>query len=384
MRNLDQLRRKYRLLRPVLNERLRRLWAGTEALALGRGGIAEVARATGLARTTVREGAREVQALGRASGEPPGTGRVRGPGAGRPALTRLDPTLLRDLEALLVPPVGWDRLAPLWWTCKSTAQLAAELQARGHRISRRKVAQLLHDLGYRWRATRGGWPAGDSAEPAEQFAYINAQARAFLERDQPVLSVEIRRARRGRPGPPEELEERPADPEPEAAVNGAGVWMGIEPLTAGLVGELIRQWWQQLGQYLYPGAAELLILADVGGGHGQRAWQAVLQRLADEWHGPITTCRLPPCACKWDKIRQRLSCQVQATPPGECQVSYQVLIEVIGARAFGRRGAADPALSAAHSHGCPPAGAGESGQGSVQSAAFHGDWNYTIVPGSEM
>jgi hypothetical protein len=38
-----QLKAKYERLQPLLNERQRRAWAATEALALGRGGITWVA-----------------------------------------------------------------------------------------------------------------------------------------------------------------------------------------------------------------------------------------------------------------------------------------------------------------------------------------------------
>lgn len=42
---LTALRRKFKRLRPVLTERSRRVWAATEALALGHGGIGLVEKA---------------------------------------------------------------------------------------------------------------------------------------------------------------------------------------------------------------------------------------------------------------------------------------------------------------------------------------------------
>jgi hypothetical protein len=148
-----QWREKYERLGPLVNERQRRLWAATEALALGRGGITWVAQATGLSRMTVRAGVREVRAQrpGEPALEPE---RVRRPGGGRRPLTTTDPTLLRDLEQLVDPVTRGDPGAPLRWTCKSTAQLAAALQAQGHTVSARKVAQLLHALDYRLLAPR--------------------------------------------------------------------------------------------------------------------------------------------------------------------------------------------------------------------------------------
>ena len=74
---------RYVKIRPYLDERQRRLWLGVEAQALGSGGVAVIARATGADVKTVRRGTAEIE-----SGAEPG-GRVRGPGGGRPGLTLL-------------------------------------------------------------------------------------------------------------------------------------------------------------------------------------------------------------------------------------------------------------------------------------------------------
>ena len=57
----ETLRAKYEALAPVLNERTRRLWAAAEAKALGHGGIAKVARATGMSRTRIARGLQELR-----------------------------------------------------------------------------------------------------------------------------------------------------------------------------------------------------------------------------------------------------------------------------------------------------------------------------------
>ena len=98
---IAQLKAKYEPLQPLLNERQRRIWAATEALALGRGGITWVAQATGLSRMAVRAGVRELR---RQQGHPEealAPDRVRRVGGGRRPLTETDPTLLRDLECRL-------------------------------------------------------------------------------------------------------------------------------------------------------------------------------------------------------------------------------------------------------------------------------------------
>ena len=134
---------RFRLLAGELDERSLRLWAAAEAVALGRGGTAAVARATGIAHSTIRRGLVEL-----ASGASPGPGRVRRAGAGRKRLTERDPELLADLERLVEGESRGDPEQPLRWTAKSLRTLAAELCAQGHQISARSVAPLLRQLGY--------------------------------------------------------------------------------------------------------------------------------------------------------------------------------------------------------------------------------------------
>src|ERR1051326_3450321 len=151
--HLATLERKYRALRPVLNERTRRLWAATEARALGRGGISLVHRATGIGERAIRNGVKELQsvtadnetdiptpvapvegAIGAHEGCSLPPERIRRPGAGRKSLLSRDPTLLADLEALLDPVTRGDPQSPLRWCCKSLYQIKAALQDRGHSI----------------------------------------------------------------------------------------------------------------------------------------------------------------------------------------------------------------------------------------------------------
>src|SRR5215510_3101748 len=152
MTDVGTIRAKFEALRPYLDERRRRLWAAAEARALGRGGVALVVAATGLRRNTIRAGLRELEAPGVVPAV--SDQRVRAPGGGRKPVTTRDPTLLRDLEALVDPVTRGDPMSPLRWTCKSTRNLAAALTARGHKVGDRTIARLLGDLGYGLQANR--------------------------------------------------------------------------------------------------------------------------------------------------------------------------------------------------------------------------------------
>ena len=114
---LATIQQKFNALAPIMDERVRRRWAACEANSLGRGGLAVVARATGLSRTTIQAGLAELR-------DPTGgavTPRLRHTGAGRPRQSQQDAHLLRDLKALLEPVTRGDPQSPLLWTCITPA-----------------------------------------------------------------------------------------------------------------------------------------------------------------------------------------------------------------------------------------------------------------------
>jgi transposase len=185
------LRKKYAALAPLLDERRRRLWAAAEAQAFGRGGQTLVAKVTGLSRSTLYQGQRELAQ--RSDQAVPGAARVRRPGGGRKPLTEHQPLLPQALEALVEPTSRGDPQSPLRWTCKSVRRLATELTEQGYRIGRQKVVELLHDLGYSLQANRKTKEGAAHPDRNAQFEYLNAQVQAFQERGQPVVSVDTKK-----------------------------------------------------------------------------------------------------------------------------------------------------------------------------------------------
>src|SRR6266511_2875223 len=140
---------RFQLLSPFLNERTRRLAAAAEAAAIGRGGISKVSRATGVSRRAIRSGLARLRAPVTSDGD-----RSRRIGGGRRKAVASDTTLKSDLERLIDPVTRGDPESPLRWTCKSVRKLAEELRGMGHATSRRRVAELLHELGYSLQANR--------------------------------------------------------------------------------------------------------------------------------------------------------------------------------------------------------------------------------------
>src|SRR3954465_12838069 len=114
---ITTVRQKYQALAQIMDERMRRRWAASEALALGWGGITAVAEATGLSQTTIRMGIAEHRTSEADPNDQPHGPHLRHPGGGRKRLSQADRTLLEDLEALVDPATRGDPQSPLRWTC---------------------------------------------------------------------------------------------------------------------------------------------------------------------------------------------------------------------------------------------------------------------------
>ena len=394
----ETLRTKYTALAPVLTERSRRLWAATEARALGRGGIERVKQATGLARSTIERG---IQELG--SGETLSPERTRRPGGGRKRATDKDVTLAADLDALVEPTASGDPDSPLRWTSKSVRRLAKELRAQGHEVSHTLVAELLQASGYSLQGNRKTREGPQHPDRDAQFRYIFDQVRRFQKRKQPAISVDTKKkelvgdfknaGREWRPkGTPEPV--RVHDfliPEQGKAIpygvydlhrNEGWVSVGIDHDTASLAVNAIRSWWKRMGRPAYAGATSLLITADAGGSNGPRLrlWKWELQQFANRTGLPITVCHFPPGTSKWNKIEHRLFSHIATNWRGKPLVSLAVIVSLIGSTTT----AAGLRVSSEIDHGSYPQGTvvtdEQMAQVNLKPHGFHGDWNYTIRP----
>src|SRR5260370_6749509 len=156
-------------------------------MELGWGGISQVAYATGMSRTTILTGVRELKAQ-QATQEPPSP-RIRRPGGGRKLLAETDPGLWDALDALVDPMTRGHPETPLRWTCKSTRQLAAELTRQNHTVSDRTVASLLCAAGYSVQANRKTCEGKKEPDHKAQLEYIRQQVEPLQEGSQTVVQV---------------------------------------------------------------------------------------------------------------------------------------------------------------------------------------------------
>jgi hypothetical protein len=395
------LRKKFDLLEPIFDEHTRRLWAATEAQVHGYRGVSIVARATGLSRTTIHQGIKDIETLREQKDLEKGK-RIRASGGGRKSISDHDPTLRQDIEMLVEPTTRGDPESPLRWTCKSTRQLAATLQAQGHTVGRQKVADLLADLGYSLQANRKTKEGVDNPDRDAQFNYINKQVTAFLLDNQPVISVDTKKkelvgdfknaGQEWQPqGQPEQVKGHDF-PDPKLGkANPYGVYdqganvgwvsVGTDHDTAEFAVESIRRWWNKMGHSRYPDATKLLITADCGGSNGYRVrlWKVALQKFSNETGLCISVCHFPPGTSKWNKIEHRMFSYISMNWRGRPLVSHETIVNLISGTTTRTGLTINAELDANIYEKGIHVSDEEMGLVNLIKDIFHGEWNYSIA-----
>jgi Rhodopirellula transposase DDE domain len=401
---VDEVRIRYRLLKPAMTERMERLWAAAEAKSLGFGGGAIVTAATGIRSKRLWLGKRELEEMAATPpAEPPREQRIRRSGGGRKRLTEIDPTLQSDLDALVEPTTRGDPECALRWTTKSKEKLAAELRARGHQVSPTTVGVLLRDADYSLQAVQKEKEGSQHPDRNAQFEHIHEQVKAFQAAGQPVVSVDAKKkelvgdfknaGKEWQPKGQPELVRTHDFPDPrlgkvapygvyDPTRNEAWVSVGIDHDTAEFAVNSLLAWWRSMGKRSYGNATELLVTADGGGSNASRShlWKAEVQRFADTTGLAVTVSHFPPGTSKWNKIEHRLFSQITQNWRGRPLVSHDTVVNLI-ANTRTETGLRVRAKLDTRAYETGKKVAKETMRAlAIERAAFHGEWNYTILP----
>ena len=396
------IRARYDLMAPHLEERGLRLFAASDALGSGRGGITAVSAVTGVARSTIGRGVKELAAHGTA----PAHKRVRRTGGGRKAAVVKQSGLAEALTELIQSALRGDPEAALLWVSKSQDHLAKALAEKGYSVSRKVVGRLLRDMGFIPQGNAKTREGGKHPDRNAQFEHINALVKKFQAEGQPAISVDTKKKElvgdfknNGRTLRPK------GDPEPvrvhdfiikekgkgkvapygvyDIAANEGWVSVGVDHDTAAFAVESIRRWWDRLGKKRYADKAKrLLITADCGGSNGAlvRWWKVELQKLANETGLAITVAHHPPGTSKWNRIKHRMFSFISINWRGRPLVSHQVIVKLIASTKT------ETGLNIACDidGGTYPKGIKIPKSAlrnlNIRYDDFHGDWNYTIAP----
>jgi hypothetical protein len=397
VKELRALREKVAQLWPHLDERARRLFAASEARALGHGGVSLVSRACGLSRVTITKGLRELDEA------PLPAGRVRRAGAGRLPIEVSDPDLPDRLDALVEPLSRGDPQSPLRWTSKGTRILAAELTADGHPISHQTVAQLLRHLNYSLQGTRKTEEGEQHPDRDDQFGFINEEVRKALAARRPVISVDTKKKelvgnyenagrqwRRAKTPPRVKVHDFPTPDVPRAfpygiydlGRNSGFVNIGTDHDTGEFAVASIRGWWRAEGRYLYPRARSLLITADSGGSNGYRLrlWKLKLQEFTDEARITVHVRHFPPGTSKWNKVEHRLFSFISTNWRGEPLRDYETIVQLIAKTTTAKGLNVTCRLDRRRYPVGRKVSDAEFASVRLYPHSFHGEWNYAIRP----
>ncbi|MFH0903073.1 MAG: ISAzo13 family transposase [Pseudomonadota bacterium] len=382
-----------------LSESQKRWYAGQKALELGRGGVARVHRATGLSRTTIREGVRELKSRRKL----PAWGRVRKEGGGRKSVESQDPALLAALERLLSDSTAGDNMASLRWTLKSTRTLATELKQQGHSAAAATVCRLLRDLDYSLQLNQKSIAGSDHPDRDAQFRYINQVVADHRASGDPVLSVDTKKKelignfknaggeyrKKGDPRPTKDHDFRSEDTDRAVPYglyderrNHGLVNVGLSHDTAEFATESIRQWWRLVGRENYPKARRLLICADSGGSNASRSrvLKVEIQKVADATGLDITFCHYPPGTSKWNKIEHRMFSFISLNWKGKPLETVETVLNLIAGTRTKTGLTIEARLDAGEYKKGVEVTDAMLGEVNLHRHSLHPQWNYTISP----
>lgn len=237
------------------------------------------------------------------------------------------------------------------WQRSSLRQVETQLSNLGHSTSHSTIGRLLRVMNYSLKANVKRLAGSTHPDRNQQFEYIASQKRIFAAAGLPIISIDAKK---------KELIGNFKNPgqiwcQAPLAVNdhdfvhaalGKAVPYGIYDLkhnrgyiyvgnstdTAQFAVDSLVDWWRSDGQFLYPDAHKLLILADAGGSNGcrLRLWKLQLQtQLADHLGLEVTVCHYPTGTSKWNPIEHRLFGPITTNWAGKPLHSFAFLLAAI-------------------------------------------------------
>jgi hypothetical protein len=385
----------------ALNERSRRLWAATEANALGYGGVSLVVEATGITAVTIRAGQAEL-ADPDSSASP---GAIRRPGGGRKKVVDLHPEIKSEVDKIIKK--SGNPMKHITWTHLSIDKITAELRRRGYAITKTPVNRLLRQEKFSLRKNQKELHKKSHPDRDAQFRYIDELADNYLKLGDMVTSIDAKKTEKignfkndgttySKPGEATLVEDHDfGNKDDNGSIIKAipfGVYdikldkgyinVGTDHNTSELAAESIRRWYNKEGRITYPKAKNLMITADSGGANGNRVkqWKWELQLLANETGLNIHVCHYPSGTSKWNKIEHKMFSYISQNWQGEPLRSYEIVIGFIeGTRTktgLSVTAELDTGTYALHKRPTDE----QMASINLHPHEFHPEWNYSIHP----
>ena len=333
---------------PILNEKQTRIYLASESESLGRGGKSKISKLSGVSRSSISRGEKEIKK----SDIQAGKGNIRKAGGGRKKEISKNLGLVDAIKQIVEPYTVGDPESLLIWTSKSVRKIKELLEQQGYKISHELIRQILQELGYSLQTNRKTKEGGTHPDRDAQFEFINKQSKEFISDNQPVISVDCKKkelignykngGKEWRPvkNPVEVnvydfVDKTNGKASPygvyDIAENKGWISVGISSDTAAFATATIRSWWENEGKNTYQNADKLYITADGGGSNGSRnrLWKSELQQLANDTGLMIYVSHFPPGTSKWNKIEHRLFSYISMNWRGKPLTSLAVIIGLI-------------------------------------------------------
>ncbi|MHC1774334.1 MAG: ISAzo13 family transposase [Lentimicrobium sp.] len=398
MKDTDLISKRHNILAPLLDEKTHRLMIAAESKVIGHGGIGVVSKSTGVSRTTISTGLKELR-----NPELIDTNRIRKVGGGRKKAVEKLPAIEEALENLIEPALRGEPDSSLMWTSKSLRKISNELKYKGFNVSHKLVGEILKEKGFSLQANRKTDEGKSHPDRNAQFEHIHQKVKDFQAIGQPVISVDAKKKELvgnyknngkewHKSKEPENVKvyDFLSDAEGKAipygvydlSQNEGWVSVGIDHDTAEFAVETIKKWWIKMGNLVYSNAQSLLITADGGGSNSSRSrlWKKEIQKLSNETGLTIEVCHFPPATSKWNKIEHRLFSYISQNWRGKPLVSYEVIVNLIASTRTekGLKVSCDVDRRA-YNTGITITDE-ELAEINLKRNEFHGEWNYTIQP----
>jgi len=332
----------------TLSESQKRWIAAQRSIELGFGGKTQTSKLTGMSRTTINKGIKELcekKTLKKES--------IRNKGAGRKSIKNVNANLIEELEHIMDENTSGDPMRALKWTCKSTRNISEELNKKGYKVSYKTVYNLLTEQSYTLQGNKKTIGNCNSEERDAQFNYINTLVKKYIKGKAPVISVDTKKKElvgnfknSGQTWQKQKTGTKVNDHDFSSLGKGIAipygaydiqknegfVNVGITADTAEFAVNSINQWWQIAGKKNYPKAKKILICADGGGSNGSRnkIWKTNLQKFADDAGLNITVCHYPHGTSKWNKIEHRMFSFISLNWKGIPLETYEMVVNLIG------------------------------------------------------
>jgi len=394
----NKISERYKILKPILNEKLNRLYCAAEAKVLKHGGIQIVSEQTGLSRTTISNGLKELERV-----EDIDVTRIRKEGGGRKKECEKDPLISEKLDGLIEPALRGEPESSLLWTSKSLRKLSDELKKIGYNVSHKLVGELLKKKGFSLQANSKTYEGKGHPDRDSQFEFIHYRVKEFQMNHLPVISVDAKKkelvgnfknngkewARKYSPQKVNAYDflstaEGLAIPYGVYDITNNDGWVsvGIDHDTAEFAVQSIKNWWLKMGKERYAKADKILITADGGGSNGRRnkLWKKQLQELSNEINMEIHMCHFPPGTSKWNKIEHRLFSNISKNWRGKPLVSYEVIVNLIASTVTTKGLKVQCEIDKNEYKTGIKVTDKEMKNIKIIQDEFHGEWNYIIKP----